>query len=39
MLPFLMTKINTYKPKKQKEDNILFNTITNFIKKYGNNLN
>ena len=30
MLPFLMIKINTYKPKKQKEDNILFNTITNF---------
>ena len=38
MFPFILNKISRYKPKKQKEDNLLFNTISNFIKKSGNNV-
>ena len=38
MLPFLMNKIYNYKQKKQKDDNILFNTISNCIQKCENNV-
>ena len=38
MFPFLMNKINNYKYKKQKDDDELFNTISNFIKKSENNV-
>ena len=38
ILPFLMNKIYNYKQKKQKDDNILFNTISNCIQKFGNNV-
>ena len=38
MLPVLMNKIYIFKQKKQADDDILFNTISNFIKKSGNNV-
>ena len=38
IFPILMNKVYNYKPKKQKYDNLLFNIISEFIKKCGNNI-
>ena len=38
IFPILMNKVYNYKTKKQKYDNLLFNIISDFIKKYGNNI-
>ena len=38
IFPLLMDKIYNYKTRKQKEENILFNTISDFVRKLGNNV-
>ena len=38
IFPILMNKVYNYKTKKQKYDNLLFSIISDFIKKYGNNI-